>query len=159
MAGPVGLHARVVPRLRRIRAPTSRILATFQTGNSSTTITVNGVLPGRYYVRLAAQAGSVRTSPSNEVVVGVGQSCDVPPAPSALSVTATGSSASFEWDAPAGSIAGYVIEAGSAPGLANLATLATSGAATTFSTAAPSGPTTYGCAPGTRAGRARPRTR
>lgn len=114
-------------------------LATLQIGSGSTTLTVDGVPPGRYYIRAAAQAGSVRTSTSNEVVVGVGQACEVPTAPSALSVTATASSASFEWDAPPGSVGGYVIEAGSAPRLANLATLATVGEATTFSTPAPVG--------------------
>jgi hypothetical protein len=114
-------------------------LASFPTGNAATALTVNAVPVGRYYVRISAQAGGVRTSPSNEVVVEIGQACGVPAAPTALSVTATASSASFEWDAPSGSVTGYTIEAGSAPGLANLATLATGGAATTYSTAAPAG--------------------
>lgn len=114
-------------------------LADFSTGRSSTTLTVNGVAAGIYYVRVVTQAGAVRSSPSNEAAIAVGVACELPAAPQAFSATATASSASMEWDAPAGSPTAYLIEAGSAPGLANLVTLTTAGPATTFSTAAPVG--------------------
>jgi hypothetical protein len=114
-------------------------LADFPTGNSATTFTVHGVPAGIYHVRVQALAGAVRTSASNEVAIAVGIACELPAAPLALSATATPSSASLEWDAAAGSPTSYVIEAGSAPELTNLVTLATAGPATTFSTAAPAG--------------------
>jgi len=53
--------------------------------------------------------------------------------PGSLAVTTTGTTATFSWTPPStGAATGYVIEAGSAPGLANLATLQT-GAATSVS--------------------------
>ena len=113
-------------------------LADFPTGSQATTLSVNGVAAGIYYVRVVAQAGAVRSLPSNEVAIAVGTGCDLPAAPVGLSATATASSASLEWDAAAGAPTGYVIEAGSGPGLANLATLAIA-PVTAFSTAAPAG--------------------
>lgn len=57
-----------------------------------------------------------------------------PGAPSALVATASGSSIVLTWTAPAGGGASaYTIEAGSAPGLANLANFSTNSAAATFS--------------------------
>lgn len=120
-------------------APHLSNLADFPTGSSSTTFTTNGVPAGLYYVRVVAQAGSMRSSPSNEVALAVGLGCELPAAPPAFWATAAASSVSMEWDAPGGSANGYVIEAGLAPGLANLATLTTNGPATAFSTAAPTG--------------------
>lgn len=56
-------------------------------------------------------------------------------APDTLTATSSGSSVTLTWGAPASGdpVVTYVIEAGSASGLANLATFATNSAATTFS--------------------------
>jgi hypothetical protein len=67
-----------------------------------------------------------------------------PTAPSGLTATASGSTVTLTWLAPTGTdpATSYTIEAGSAPGLANLANFATGNSATTF-TASGVGAGTY----------------
>lgn len=63
-----------------------------------------------------------------------------PPAPGALTSTVQDSTVRFSWAPPAGgSWSGYVLEAGSAAGLRDVAAIFLSRTATTFSTAAPQG--------------------
>jgi hypothetical protein len=58
----------------------------------------------------------------------------LPTAPTGLTATATGSTVSLRWTAPSsGTPTAYVIEVGSAPGLANLASFSTNGPETSFS--------------------------
>lgn len=68
------------------------------------------------------------------VVAGFRQSPDLPGAPGNFSVSASGTAATFAWTPPATGLPpfGYVIEAGSAPGLADLAILLTGGAVTSY---------------------------
>ena len=57
-----------------------------------------------------------------------------PGPPSGLAATVTGSSVTLRWAAPAGATAtAYQIEAGSAPGMTNLANFSTGSAATQYS--------------------------
>lgn len=78
---------------------------------------------GSYYVRVRARNACGVSGPSNEVLVTIGAA--VIGAPSGLAVVVTGGTASFTWLAPTtgGAPAGYVLEAGSAPGLSDLATV------------------------------------
>jgi Tol biopolymer transport system component len=105
-------------------------LASVATGNTLTTFVANGVGSGLYFIRVRATNSYGKSGPSNEVAVSVA----VPGAPRGLTGTVTGSSISLSWTAPAsgGAPTSYTIEAGSAPGLANLATVATGSTATTF---------------------------
>jgi hypothetical protein len=94
------------------------------------------VPPGVYYVRVRAMNRRGLSDPSPEIVLpaaAVG-------APEALSWSGAGNLVELRWQAPrAGEVpSAYVIEAGSAPGLANLATLRV-GNALTFTTTAPPG--------------------
>jgi predicted phage tail protein len=95
------------------------------------------VPPGTYFVRVRAASATAVSGPSNEVVV---EGRGAPERPTSLSSSVAGSTVTMRWFAPTtGSPpSGYLIEAGSAPGLANLATLQV-GAVTSFSTTAPPG--------------------
>jgi hypothetical protein len=73
---------------------------------------------------------------SNESVLVVGGACGAVPNPaSGLVATSSGSTVTLVWSAPAGGCpaSAYFVEAGSAPGLSNLANFSTGNSATTFS--------------------------
>jgi predicted phage tail protein len=95
------------------------------------------VPPGTYYVRVRAANAVGTSAPSNEVVL---QGRGAPNGPTSLRQSGSGSTVNLRWTAPSGGAAptGYVLEAGSAPGLADLAVV-NLGAVTTFSTTAPPG--------------------
>lgn len=98
--------------------------------------------PGTYFVRIRASGaapGSREAEPTNEIALRVGCSAPPPP-PTGLAASLNGVTVTLAWQAPAfASVARYVIEAGSGPGLANLARLAVTGTVTTFTTDAPPG--------------------
>jgi hypothetical protein len=112
-------------------------LANINTGNSLTTFFASGVGAGTYFVRIrAVNAGGV-SQPSNEATLVVGGSggggCAGPPTGLVL-VSQSSGAVLFAWQPPAtGSPSSYTIEAGSAPGRADLANIDTGNAATTFS--------------------------
>lgn len=93
-------------------------LASVQLG-SARTLTVSAP-NGTYYIRVLALTAAGWSAPSNEVVITV----DVGPpgTPLDLQSIVLGSLASFSWQrGPGGTPTSYLLEAGSAPGLANLA--------------------------------------
>jgi hypothetical protein len=122
-------------------APGARDLLVQDTG--SATPVLDAVAPfGTYFVRVRAAGappGSPEAVPSNEIAVRVG--CSAPPAPPLdLSATLSATTVTPQWAAPAlTSVSRYVIEAGSAPGLANLARLVVPASGTTFTTTPPPG--------------------
>jgi predicted phage tail protein len=80
------------------------------------------VPPRRYYVRVRRVSPCGTAVESNEIRLDVG----VPPppaAPTALAFAVNGSTVVLAWQPAAGVVSGYIIEGGSAPGLANLAVL------------------------------------
>jgi hypothetical protein len=81
----------------------------------STQVSIPGVAPGTYYVRVYAANASGRSAPSNEVRIDMpsGGACTAPPA-SALSVSVSGTTVSFAW-APVGGVAGYRLEVATGP--------------------------------------------
>lgn len=88
--------------------------------------TLSAVAPaGTYYVRVFAQSACTESGASNEVAVAVG-GVTPPGPPSKLDAIVSRGTVTLTWEAPsAGSMAtGYVLEAGSAPDLADLAALA-----------------------------------
>ena len=113
-------------------------MTAFSTGNLATSLTVNGVNNGTYFVRVRA-ANSVGTGPaSNEVVVivtGVAPQPGVPGPPSGLATSVSGSTVTLAWTAASsgGSPTAYLIEAGSSAGLSNLASFSTGDTATSLS--------------------------
>jgi hypothetical protein len=90
---------------------------------------------GTYFVRVLAQNSCAVSAASAEIVVTVGRPAVAPGAPLNLASTVIGRDVSFSWSAPAtGSPpSGYVLEAGSAPGLTDLALLPL-GAVSSFAT-------------------------
>ncbi len=96
------------------------------------------VAAGRYYVRARAAEACGTSAASNEVIVDVPAGCALPAAPGPLSfAVGAGRTVALGWGT-AGSATSYVLEAGSASGLANI--LVTDvGAARSISTTAPPG--------------------
>lgn len=109
-------------------------LASLSTGDAQTTFSTSGVPAGTYFVRVRAlDAAQVPGAASNEVVVVVsGGSCVVPGAPAGVTITQnSGGIVALSWTAASGAPTSYILEAGSAPGQANLAN-ADVGATTSF---------------------------
>jgi len=95
------------------------------------------IQPGTYYVRVRAANVGGLSGPSNEIVVhGRG----APERPTNLTQVNRSGAVQLRWVAPSTGVVptGYVIEAGSAPGLANLASIQV-GPVSTFTTTAPPG--------------------
>jgi hypothetical protein len=104
-------------------APGLSDLANFSTGSTATILTATGVGPGTYFVRLLSAAGGVVSAPSTEIAFVVGGCGSSPAAPTNLRATVSGSSVTIAWDAPFGACppTSYLFQAGSSPGLSNLA--------------------------------------
>jgi hypothetical protein len=109
-----------------------------------TTLTVTAVPNGVYYVRVRGVNVDGASESSNEVIVvvpGGGGGCTSPPnAPTNLTSGVSGNVVAVAWVAPTGGCeaTAYVVQAGSAPGLSDLA-IVNVGAATTLSASAPAG--------------------
>lgn len=76
---------------------------------------------GTFFTRVRAVNSAGQSNPSNEASFSAGPA--LPGAPQNLQVIVSGPSVQISWSAPAsgGEVAGYILEAGSATGLANLA--------------------------------------
>ncbi len=114
-------------------APGLANLATVNTGNTNTSFVAIGVGNGEYFIRVKATNGAGTSGPSNEVRVVVGAMA--PGVPTGLIGGAAGSTLNLAWTAPAtgGSPTAYMIEAGSATGLSDIANFSTGNTLTSFS--------------------------
>jgi uncharacterized protein DUF6252/fibronectin type III domain protein len=103
--------------------PGAADLADFSTGNVATSFSASGVGSGTYYVRTRAKSAGGLSAPSNEVTLVVGGGpCAAPGPPSGLALTSNaGGTIVLTWAPGSGSPTSYLIEAGSGPGLTNLA--------------------------------------
>ena len=111
-------------------APGLTNLANLVTNSAATGASFIDVPSGLYYIRVRARNSAGTGGPSNEVLAAVNFS--LPGAPTNLSASVSGNTVVLNWTAPSsgGPVANYVIEAGSAPGLSNLAASTTTGAPT-----------------------------
>jgi predicted phage tail protein len=124
-------------------SPGGAVIATLPT--TATTLTVTAVPNGVYYVRVRGTNAQGSSLSSNEVVVAVpsggGGGCSTAPtAPTNFTASASGNQVTLLWAAPIGGCpaTSYVVQAGAAPGLSNLAVVNVGGA-TSLSASAPAG--------------------
>jgi hypothetical protein len=114
-------------------SPGATTLPTQNTGTPDTSIVLT--LPdGTYYFRVRAvnTAGISAASPETSTVVG--SALLIPGPPSNFTVSTVGLGAVFAWSPPTvgAAVSAYIIEAGSGPGLSNLAVASTGSASTSF---------------------------
>ena len=116
-------------------APGESNVATLNVGN--TTAFTTEVPSGTYYVRIRAQNAEGDSDPSQEIEVRLP---GTPPRPTGLVSMSASGVVDLRWTASAGGYAptGYIVEAGSGPGLSDLAILQV-GNVTRFTTTAPPG--------------------
>lgn len=107
-------------------------ITSFNTGSTTTALTVTGVPNGTYFVRVRARNADGTSGPSNEVTIVVGGGpCTPPAAPAGLTASASGSTLTLSWQTVTGAVA-FIIDAGSAPGASNIASFDTGSAGTSF---------------------------
>jgi hypothetical protein len=114
-------------------------LGSFPTGNTQTSWSTSYVPNGTYFARVSAQNTAGMSPASNEVSFSVPRACgDAPEAPSNLQSSVSGLAVTLTWVAPGSGavVTGYVIEAGTSPGLANIAVVNTGSTATSFTASA-----------------------
>lgn len=99
----------------------------------TTHLDVAAVPPGAYFLRMKAANSCGTGAASSETSIVVGAAPRTPGSPRDLRVTVSGSNVTLSWTEPPGSPTGYVLEAGTVSGLADLVRVVL-GPATTFST-------------------------
>jgi hypothetical protein len=108
--------------------------APFSTLVPAGTTTVSAPAPrGVFVVRVRALSACGASAASNEVLIGVG-GAELPPGePDDLTAVVNGSAVTFSWMAPAtgGPAGAYILEAGSGPGLSDLARVPVNGTSLT----------------------------
>jgi subtilisin-like proprotein convertase family protein len=123
-------------------------LLVYPTGDAVTSLVASHVADGTYFIRVRAMTALGLSAASNEAVAvvtgtaGPSPTSTVPPGtPQNFRAMANGATVTLTWNPPSsgGSPAFYVIEAGSAPGLANLGSFPTGNAALSFVATAPPG--------------------
>jgi hypothetical protein len=103
-------------------APGASDLANFPTGNTALSFAAAGVPNGTYHLRVRASNSIGTSSPSNEVTLTVG--CTAAPGAPVLSVVQnSGGVVTLAWSGTTGAPTRFFIEAGTGPGLSNLASL------------------------------------
>jgi len=103
----------------------SALVAALQINSTATSYRFEGAPAGRYFVKLRAFNDHGLGRASNEVELRVGVTGSAPEAPPSLTHTVTGDSLQLVWAAPTTGdpVTGYVLEAGSAPGLTDRASV------------------------------------
>jgi hypothetical protein len=91
----------------------------------------SGVATGVYFVRVRGANAPEVGSASNEVIITVGTASSAPGFVSNVTVTISGRDVALRWNGAPGA-SGYVLEAGSAPGLRDLAYVQTGSPDTAF---------------------------
>jgi titin len=120
-------------------SPGDSSLASFDTGTSLTSFVAGFVPSGTYFIRVKARNSAGFGPASNELVIQVGSTCQAPAPPASLNASVVARTITLTWTSPAGAVTDYVVEAGSSPGLSNLANFSTGSSATSLTASAPPG--------------------
>jgi predicted phage tail protein len=135
-SAPVGGDAPTSYQIQAGSSSGQTNIATFDTGTTSTTLAIFNVPAGTYFVRVRGVNSAGASGASNEIQVVVGGTppCSPVSPPSGLIATINGGTVTLSWTAPTTGCTptSYIIQAGSAPGLTNLANFDTGSPATTF---------------------------
>jgi 5-hydroxyisourate hydrolase-like protein (transthyretin family) len=150
-SGSIAQFSWSAPSLTNAAAPTSYLLEaggspgttfiTLPVPGTGTSFSVSNVPPGTFYLRIRGVNGTVQGPASNEVRLAVGAGgLGLPDAPTNLAASVNGSLLTMTWNAPQGGgpPSGYIVEAGTASGASNIASLAVTTARFTY-TPVPSG--------------------
>ena len=105
----------------------------------ASTRATGGLPPGTYFTRVRGVSEGVAGAPSSEVIVTTPASTTAPGPPGVLTASVTGRTVAFSWFAASGNATTYILEAGTAPGLANLVAFPTGTLDTALATPAPPG--------------------
>jgi hypothetical protein len=123
----------IIYRLEAGTAPGARNVGDFPLSVALNSVLFNSVPNGIYYARLYALNAAGTSAASNEVTIVVCASgCTSPPgAVTSLAFQTNGNTVLLTWSAPSSGSnpTGYVVEAGTAPGLSNLGQFPTGSAA------------------------------
>lgn len=112
----------------RLEAGTSPGASDLFSGDVGAGTSVSGrVEPGRYFARVRALRADLISPASAEVVFEIPRDLGQPAGPTGLTVVVTGRRVALTWTGPSIPVAGYLLEAGSAPGLSDLARVPVSG--------------------------------
>jgi beta-glucanase (GH16 family) len=109
-------------------------------------VTITGIPPGQYFVRIRAKNATGPGGASNEILIAIPADCvGVPSAPSSLTGNVVGDAVTLFWQGGTSGCpaSAYVIEAGSGPGSSDLANFSTGSSATTFAVTGVIGGTYY----------------
>ncbi len=107
-------------------------LAVVELGTRS--FTFDPIPTGFFFLRVRAKAGAFAGAATPDVMINVGNVPAPPSPPATFVVSRSGSTATLTWSAPLiGTATSYIIEAGTATGLANLGVIDTGSTATTLS--------------------------
>ncbi len=107
-------------------------LAVVELGSRS--FTFDPIPSGFFFLRVRAKAGAFVGAATPDVMINVGNVPAPPSPPSSFFVSRSGSTATLTWGPPLiGTATSYIIEAGTASGLANLGVIDTGSTATTLS--------------------------
>jgi hypothetical protein len=111
-------------------------LASLSTGNTSNRFQANDVPPGTYYVRVRAIDASGAAGPaSNEVTITIGACLG---ATGLFIATNSGGTVRLQWQ-PGNGVTSYVLDAGTAAGLSNIASVPVGNTTSFTATGVPNG--------------------